>query len=355
MLRGVCIRLIGNKKREKLEISKIKRIYIPGGRIGDVVVKTPMLEALSQMNSDVKIDIGIARGVKSLVETIPYINEIIEADKNESKTKIVKIWKQMKFAIKNRGKYDLYFDFTNNPRFLHLLSLKILSPRYIVGCHRAEKFGIKKDELTLFDKYVDVKKDSHATDINMDFIKGFDIDISDKKYKLYLGSDENRFENHFDRSYVNVILNYKGSSEGRTLKPEELEYFIANLPTIDKKIKLHIMSIPSEYEKIEKILKKLNVERVELLPKTEKISEAAGLIKYCDMFISVDTGVVHIASVYDKPILGIYPMEEKNFKLFEPRSSKYEIVRGKEEGNNIRGFSLEESLEKFSKLYRERE
>lgn len=53
-MRGFFIRLIGKKKREKFEPKKIYKILIPGGRVGDIVVKTPMLRELAKLNDNIK-------------------------------------------------------------------------------------------------------------------------------------------------------------------------------------------------------------------------------------------------------------------------------------------------------------
>ncbi|MGL5058145.1 MAG: glycosyltransferase family 9 protein, partial [Fusobacteriaceae bacterium] len=143
-MRGFFIKLVGSKKRKEFKPENVKTILIGGGRIGDIIVKTPMLEALSKLNADVKIDISVIKGAESLVENIPYINKVIVGNSYLKKNKIFTILDNLKASLKNRKKYDLYFDFTNNCRFFHILSLKILSPRYLVGRYRLEKFGIKK-------------------------------------------------------------------------------------------------------------------------------------------------------------------------------------------------------------------
>lgn len=349
-MRGICIKLIGNKKRDEFKPESIKRVYIPGGRMGDIIVKTPMLEALSKLNKDLKIDIGVIKGGESLVENIPYINEIIVGDSYLKKGKLARILDSLKFSFQNRKKYDLYFDFTNNCRFLHILSLKILAPKYLIGPHRLEKFGIKKDELTIFDKYVKIDESTHATDINMDFLEPLGLKNESKKYKLYLGQNEEKFKDYFDKNRINIVVNHRASTEKRSFSYSELKEILTKLSKLDSKVKLYMASMPNEYEKLKNIIEELAFENIQLLIRTDTIGEFAGIIKYCDMVVSVDTGVVHIASVYDKPIVGVYPFSENSYKLFAPRSSKYEIVRGQKEGYTIEGFSVDEIIEKTRKF-----
>lgn len=353
MVRGLAIKLIGKKKRKEIKKEDIKRIIIDGGRIGDIVVKTPMLEALSKLNKDVKIDISIVKGARDLVENIPYINEIIENQSKPTRNKIIKGYRELKEALKNRKKYDLYFDFTNNCRFVHTLALKLMAPKYLIGRYRLEKFGIKKDELTIFDSYIDVKDDAHAVDINMDYLKPLGLHKEDRKYKLYLGKNERKYENYFEKDKMNIVLNHRASSEPRSLTLEQLKELSLKLIHLNKDIVVYMISVPSEYEILKELVDSLNRKNIKLLPKTNGIGEAAGILKYSDMLVSVDTGIIHIASTYNIPIVGIYPLTENSAKLFEPKSERYEIVRGTKSGYTIEGVSLDKVVENVNKILEE--
>lgn len=353
MVRGLAIKLVGKKRREEIKKEKIKRVLIGGGRIGDIVVKTPMLEALSKLNEDVKIDITVVKGAKCLVENIPYINEVIEINEKPTRNKIVKGYRQIKGALRDRKKYDLYFDFTNNCRFIHTLSLKLMAPKYLIGRYRLEKFGIKKDELTLFDSYIDVRDDAHAVDINMDYLEPLGLHEEDRKYKLYLGKNEKKYENYFEKNKVNIVLNHRASSEPRSLTLKQLKELSLKLINLNKDVVVYIISLPSEYEILKDLVEKICEKNIKLLPKTEGIGEAAGLLKYSDMLVSVDTGLIHVASVYNIPIVGIYPLTENSAKLFEPKSERYEIVRGTKSGYTIEGVSLDKVVESVNKILEE--
>ncbi|WP_427042339.1 glycosyltransferase family 9 protein [Fusobacterium sp. SB021] len=331
MLRAFLIRLIGNKKKKEFDIKKIHRILIPGGRVGDIIVKTPMLRVLSKLNNDVKIDISVEKGCESLVKYHPNINKILVSEKKPSKIKIIKMLMGIISALKIRKKYDLCFDFTRNPRFFHLLTMRVLGARYLVGCYRTEKFGIKKDELTLFDKYIDMSNQDHAVDINMNALKDFGVDISNRNYELYLGNLEEKYKNFFDKERINIIYNFLGSTPKRSLSEEDFNYFLKEIPKLDTKIVLYVLTIPSKYEEVKKLIEKLNKENIKILPKTESILEAAAILKYSDMLFSVDTGIVHVASVYNIPIVAIYTEDKSTLTIFAPKSKEHSIIVGKKE------------------------
>lgn len=332
-MRKFLIKLIGNKKKKEFRIENIKRVLILGGRVGDIIVKTPLLSTLSNVNKEIKIDVIVEKGAESLLWNHPNVNYIIIEEKNKSKLKIFRITQEIIKAFKLRNRYDLYFDFTRNPRFFHLLALRIMNPKYLIGCYRMEKFGIKKDELSIFDKYIDNKSTDHAVDINMKALDGFGIDNSNRKYELYLGELEEKYKDYFNKDKINIVFNFLGSSQSRCLKEEDIEYFCKNIPKINNKIELHILTIPRIYEQIKSKIDSLNLENVKLLPKTKNILEASAIIKYADMLFSVDTGVVHVASVYNIPIVAIYTEDKDTLIIFAPKSDINSVIIGKKEKN----------------------
>ena len=315
-----------------------------------------MIRSLSNLNENIKIDVIVEKGCESLLWNHPNINKIIIREKRKYKIKIFRVLEQLILAFKIRNKYDLFFDFTRNLRFFHILSLRIMKPKYLIGCYRNEKFGIKKDELTIFDKYIDMNKNDHAVDINMKALEGLGLDISNRKYELYLGELEDKYKNYFDKNKINIVFNFLGSSQGRCLTDEDIEIFCQDIPKINKNIEVHLLTIPSIYDKMYLKLEELKLERVKLLPKTKNILEAAAIIKYSDMLFSVDTGVVHIASVYNIPIVAIYTEDEDTLRIFAPKSDISSIIIGKKEENlkiiaEIAGDMFDDFLEKTQRQY----
>ena len=333
MLRAFLIRLIGNKKRKKFDKEKVHKILISGGRVGDIIVKTPMLRALSKLNDNIKIDISVEKGCESLLINHPNVNKILINERKKSKIKMIRLINKIYETIKIRNKYDLYFDFTRDSHFIHILSLRILNAKFLIGCYRTEKFGLKKDELTLFDKYIEISEKDHAVDINMNALKDLGIDISNRKYELYLGELETKYKNFFNKDKINIIYNFLGSTPKRSLNEESFIYFLKEIPKIDKKIKLYISVIPNKYEEIKKKLKELKIENIELLPKTKDILEVAAILKYSDMLFSVDTGIVHVGSVYNIPTVAIYTEDRSTLTIFSPKSEENIVIVGKKEKN----------------------
>lgn len=352
-MRGFFIKLIGNKKRKEIDSKNINSVLLIGGRVGDIITKTPLFKALKKLNPNIKIDVVVSKGCEPLLTNHPFINNIFCIENKYSKVKILKVLQTLIFSLKMRKKYDLYLDFSKNVRFSHILGLRFMSPKYIIGCYRMEKFGIKKDELTIFDKYIRTTSADHACDIFIKSLEDFNVDISDRKYELYLGDIEEKYKNYFAKNKINIVFNFLGSSQGRCLCDEDIEYFLEELPKLKENIEVHILTIPSIFEKIKSKLENMNLKNVQLLPKTKDILEAAAIIKYCDFLFSVDTGVIHIASTYNIPILGLYTEDKDTLTIFAPKSDLYKVITGKKENYlklENREFILQETKNLLAKV-----
>ena len=101
------------------------------------------------------------------------------------------------------------------------------------------------------------------------------------------------------------------------------------------------MTLPDKYEELKKEIPELKEERIKICEKTKDILEAAAMIKYADILVSVDTGVVHIASVYNIPVISIFPNNENSIEYFSPKSELSYVIKC-EDRNWIRDFDKEE-------------
>ncbi len=258
-------------------------------------------------------------------------------------------------AWTRRKKYELYFIFTNEMRALSVLSLKILSPKYVVSVYKREKFGIKKGELTIYDRYIKKAQSSHMRDICLSGIETIIGEIvKDRKYEVCLGSLEKKYENYFDKEKINIIFNYLGGSDNKNLSYIELKESCFKVLEIKENIIVHIMTLPNRYEELLDKVKKWNENRIMICPETKDILDAAALIKYSDIMISVDTGVVHIASAFNIPVISIFSNNENSIKYFSPISDLSYIIKC-EDKHYIKDFDKNLMLEHVQNILKQKE
>lgn len=353
-LRGILIKIIGNKRREEIDKKLIKRILIPGGRIGDIVCSTPFIREIHKTFPDAEMDVYLDKVTSPILKECPYIN-VVTTEKSSRivhKVKILRILFSYYDSFLKRGKYDLYFDFSNNLRVYNILSLRILKPKYTLGYFRKEKYGIKKDELTIFTKYISGGRSKHFSDKCLSFAEYFNPNITDRKYEIFLGEKEFKYKDYFDKAKVNVLFNYIGGSPKKILSLQEVKESCFKIIETNERIVVYIMTLPNEYEQLKKIVESWREERIKLSVKTDDILDAAALIKYSDMLISVDTGVVHIASAFNIPVVSIFPDNDNSINYFSPKSDFSYIIKCKDE-KYIKDFDkrkMQDIIRKFIQL-----
>lgn len=98
----------------------MKILIIQLRRIGDILLTTPVLPYINAALPDASIDFLTEPMGKSVLETNPYINELLIYDKNKTVAEILR--------IRNRH-YDVVFDFFSNPRTRYLCALSGIPQR----------------------------------------------------------------------------------------------------------------------------------------------------------------------------------------------------------------------------------
>ena len=67
------------------------------------------------------------------------------------------------------------------------------------------------------------------------------------------------------------------------------------------------------------------------------------------MLFSVDTGVVHIASTYNIPIVAIYTEDRETLTIFSPKSEINAVIIGKKD-KYLKVISKEEVLREINRI-----
>jgi ADP-heptose:LPS heptosyltransferase len=182
-------------------------------------------------------------------------------------------------------------------------------------------------------------------------LKLLSIDNPNCAYDIFL-SDENTVaaKEYIGKGRgIKIVLNPFASSKHRTIKPSKV---LSLIDLIKSRIfcSIFILCPPSQNISCQK-------EDVFIF-KSSSILSAAALIKECDIVISPDTSIIHIACAFKKKTIGLYldfsQRKEKTDIIWGPNNPNAFIINVDTKGgaleNDVKNIQDEKIVEKLEEL-----
>jgi heptosyltransferase II len=298
--------MLAGKSQGVLEnnLKQYRRILVVRtDRIGDVLLSTPVIKALRQKFPQAYISMMVAPYARDILDGNPYLDEVIVYDK-DSKHKGA--YGSLKFARKlKKRKFDLAIILHPTNR-AHLLTFLAGIPERI-GYDR--KLGFL---LNLPKKHTKQEGRKHEAEYNLDLL--CDLGLSGRPEDLLMPiryDSEQHVLELFNKEGIKatdrILAVHPGASCPSKLWP--LERFVQVCEKLDSRynLKILILAGPCEMHLADKIAAhpSLQGKIINLAGKTS-VSQLASMLKRCVLFISNDSGPVHIASALGTPVISIF-------------------------------------------------
>jgi len=270
-------------------------------RIGDVVLSTPAIKAVRDKYPDAHIAFMVRPYAKDLVDGNPCLNEVIIYDKYG---KHKNIFSTINFALGLRKKkFDIAIMLHPTSR-VHLIS-------YIAGIPKRIGFD-RKLSFLLTKKIPHTKQEGnkHEVEYTLDLLKGLNIENCDKE--LFVPIHENDIESvekllgeyHVGEGVPLVAVNPGASCKSKKWAPDNFANVSDKLAK-KYKARIIIVSDDANMKSASAVSDKMKYEPVNFAGKTT-VGELSALLSKCRLFISNDSGPVHIATAVDTPVISIF-------------------------------------------------
>lgn len=281
-------------------IGQPKRILIVRtDRLGDVILSTPVIKNLRLTYPKAYVAFLCRPYTKELLINNPDLDEVIVYDKYDKDRSFLAT---MKFALDLRKRaFDLALVLHPTNR-AHLITFLAKIPRR-VGWNR-------KLTWLLTDRLPYQKQEGlrHELEYSLDILRSLGINIKTKDICFHLDSKaiervEQLFkEQALDKNSQFIVI---GPSASCPSKRWPQNNFLAVIKLLKEKTNFKFVVITSESEKGfgEKIAKEGGI--VDLRGKLN-ILEIGALLKRAALFISNDSGPVHIAASFNTPVISIF-------------------------------------------------
>jgi ADP-heptose:LPS heptosyltransferase len=316
----------------------MKILFIQLGRIGDMILLTPLFRAMKEKYPDAEIDVIASRRNFSVISNNQHLNKIIVYEKTPLK---------LFNAIRNirRNYYDYFIDpkdhFSRESRMIarivkaktkigfncvggKLYDVSIQSDIENYGLHCTQRFF---NSITPLSIHIDTLIPKPEL---------FIIPDSDKYVKKYL-SDNNL------KKYI--LINISATTKDRMFS---LMKWIEILKDYESHENFILVFAPNEKALANEL--KSSLPFLNIFP-SRSIDDVISLVSGASGIITVDTALVHIASAFNTPILSFHVGNEEQIKKYYPLSDISIVMRSASSDSGIEYINTDEIKSKLKELF----
>ena len=279
---------------------KLKILVVRFSSIGDIILTTPILRCLkSQLDCD--IDFLTKRSYQNLLLSNTNIRDIYTL--NEKTNDIINF-------LRNK-EYDIIIDLQSNLRSLKIrLGLKVKS--FVV-----KKLNIKRYILIYFGINL---LNNHIVDRYFKTVRNLKV-YNDNKGIDYILSNETKLKFKTDKDYISWCIG--GTYEAKKLSVKQISSVINKLNT-----DVVLIGGAAEKKMAAEIIKNTISKKVLSFCGEISIEESALLIKKSKLFLTNDTGMMHIASAFNSPIISFWGCTKPSlgFSAYMPNKKSENII-----------------------------
>jgi len=297
-------------RRKMMPKEPIERILIfRTGAIGDVLMTTPFVRALRNRFPKAHITYFVGRWAKEAIRGNPNIDELIVFDERIffNVRRMPNIFKLIR-EIKRRS-FDVAF----------ILDISFVYPlvAYLAGIPIRVGFDRNGEGFALTHK-VEYGSVKHHIEYYLDLLSFFGVDssIAPKDMVIAVFKKDEEYASRLFTSYKvsdkDPVIGVapggaKNPGEDMPIKRWPLEYYAELIDILVKHLnaKVIVFGGPSDKELAEKLMKLTSVPFIDLIGKTT-LKQAAATIRKCRLFITHDSGLMHLAAASGTPTISIF-------------------------------------------------
>ena len=306
----------------------MKILIITLAGIGDALMFTPSVIKLKEFYPDSDIDVlTMFSGTENIYSGIPQINKIIYFDFLKEG-----IAKSLSFVFSIRGKYDISFNvYPANRKEYNIIS-------FLIGAKkRAAVSYLRKDfaNLSFLNNVISREDDSlHNVEENIKLVEkvsGKKIDNIPELFFPLSAKDEQVAQKVLNEASIkddDLVIGYHPGCAilknhiKRRWEPEQFSALGKKLID-DFNARILVFGGPEEKELKESVRDGINSPRA-IIINTGSLSQSAAVMKRCDVFVTNDSSLMHVAGALKlKTVVAIGPT---NVNYIHPWQTDYKIA-----------------------------
>ena len=284
----------------------MKILLIRFSSIGDIVLTSPVIRCIKrQMDDDVELHMLIKDKFASLSHNNPYIDKTIEYSNNIRET-----IKELK-----KEEYDYIVDLQKNSRSKRVCRA--------LGCehHSFHKLDFKKMLLTTFK--INKLPDVHIVDRYFEAVKPLEIENDGRGLEFYISETNMMQEPDLPEEFRNgfYAVAVGGSYNTKVMPADKI---IEVIEKLDEPVIL--LGGPGDMQRA-KVIADAVGENVWNPVGMLNLEQSASIIKMSKAVLTGDTGMMHIAAAFNKPIVSVWGNTVPEFGMYQyyPKGSENKL------------------------------
>ncbi len=311
IIKSDLIGIVDKSDKLNIEFRDIKKILVvrQHNQLGDMLCAVPLLRALRQKFPHAKITLITSSVNYEVMKDNPYIDEVLNFDKIEFLKSPKKFFD---FIRKIKSGFDIAIvpstvSISTTSNLLSYISKARIriGPKSIDGKENQTAF------LFNYQVILDWRNETmkHQTERNLDIVRPFGIDTEDLSYVIPSFDDDKEFAREFlkEREKFNFVIGYHPGA-GKTANRWDASKFAELAIKLAEKFNALtlITSGPMDDEPVKRMIDKIEGKLKYLILKNEKISKLVAVIESIDLFITNDTGIMHVAGATKTPVISLF-------------------------------------------------
>ncbi|MGQ0658993.1 MAG: glycosyltransferase family 9 protein [Chromatiales bacterium] len=315
-----------------------KILVVALGRIGDLVLVTPILQALKQDNPAHEVHLLAGRNNYQVVRHHPFIDRLYVYTKKPLGTL------KLLYSLRSAN-FDIWIDPKDHRSRESRFFAKIGGARISIGYNETDKRQVFTHSVKPHTEQLGV----HATVRALQTLKPLEIASEGARPVLAVAPEAGQRLLAFLKEQVissYYFVNISGAIPGRTWQTEK---WIALLNAIAHEDDAHFVlcCLPRDKAQAEQIGQR--TANIFLYP-TPSIIDAMAAVAHAQLILTVDTSIVHIASAFNKPIISLHANIYREYTKYRPISDQARCVLAPGDGAMVPEISLDQVLQEYHSL-----
>jgi ADP-heptose:LPS heptosyltransferase len=304
------------RPEEAIELPPAPRILlVRPERIGDVLIAVPVIRAVRQRYPEARIDLLLSTanaGVRFAVS--PWVDRILIYEKQVGPT--IALVRTLR-----RARYDLMVDLVNEPSVTSRFIAKWSGARRVLGMLH-EQPGLLTHAVPLLDR-----RRVHIVERTAQLLLAFGADPAAAslalEYRLS-DADRRRAEDLLAPSErpLRLGVNVSGRGPAKYWGRANFVEAIRAVQALDPRFSVTVCGASEYGEEIDAIAGETGADTVSPL---DSFHEFASVINACDLLLTPDTSVVHLAAAWRIPLVGLYRADPRTIPWL-PYGTPYRAI-----------------------------